>query len=159
PFTAISMSIALAVAIMACTAPGGDRRDRVSAPSASSAPSAAPKTLTIGLDEDLRSLWNVATEGGGGSEAQHLMHAIHQPLAANPSDGSASARVLRELPSVDRGTWKLLADGSMETTLLLRDTVRWHDGTPLTAADVTLGYEVFRDPDIPNSNQEVVKRI
>src|SRR5262245_34801231 len=39
------------------------------------------------------------------------------------------------VPSLDNGLWKLLPDGRMETTWRLRESARWHDGTPLTAED------------------------
>jgi peptide/nickel transport system substrate-binding protein len=121
--------------------------------------SVTTKLLAIGLDEDLRNLWNVATEGAAGSEAQHLLHAIHQPLAANTSDGSPVPRVFQELPSVERGTWKVFDDGTMATTWRLRAGATWQDGAPFTARDVLFSFDVFRDPEIPNSFNEVVKRI
>jgi peptide/nickel transport system substrate-binding protein len=119
----------------------------------------ASKTLTIGLDEDLRGIWNIVTEGGGGSEAENLMHAVHQPLAANTADGSADPRALAELPSFERGTWRLLDDGTMQTTWKLRTSARWHDGTPLSVQDVLFSYRVYRDPEIANSRQNIVKLI
>lgn len=41
-------------------------------------------------------------------------------------------------PSSDHRTW----------TVWLRDDVRWHDGTPLTAHDVAFSFELFRHPDV-----------
>lgn len=41
-------------------------------------------------------------------------------------------------------SWDVSADGT-EITYALRGDVRWHDGTPLTAADVAFSFEVYRD--------------
>jgi peptide/nickel transport system substrate-binding protein len=116
----------------------------------------APKTAVLGLDEDLRNLWNVVTDGGGGGEGQKVMPVVHNALAMNAADGSAHPRLLAELPSIEAGTWKVFDDGSMETVWKLRP-VTWHDGAPFTARDVLFSFQVFRDPDFPNSSQGIVK--
>jgi peptide/nickel transport system substrate-binding protein len=41
----------------------------------------------------------------------------------------------------------------------VRPEARWHNGTPFSARDLIFSYEVFRDPEIPNSGQEVVRHI
>src|SRR6266545_1199961 len=117
-----------------------------------------PKVATLGLDEDLRNLWNAVTDGGGGGEGEKVLPVVHQPLAANTADGSAQPRLLRELPSIEAGTWKVFDDGSMETIWKLR-AATWHDGTPFSARDVIFSYQVYRDPDLPNSRQNIVKFI
>jgi peptide/nickel transport system substrate-binding protein len=119
---------------------------------------AAPKVAAIGLDEDLRSLWGVITDGGGGGEGIKVMPIVHQALVANTADGSPQPRLLRELPSIEAGTWKVFDDGTMETIWKLRP-VTWHDGTPFTARDVIFSYHAFRDPELPNSRQQIVKTI
>src|SRR5207249_945097 len=112
--------LVLTMLVTACAGAGAPRTDRASGSDQVSQPVAGSKAITMALDEDLRNLWNVVTEGSGGSEAKHFVHTFHQPLAANVSDGSAVPRVLQELPSVERGTWKVFDDGSMETTWRLR---------------------------------------
>jgi len=42
----------------------------------------------------------------------------------------------------ERWAW---SDGDTVVTYTLRGDVRWHDGTPLTAADVAFSFEVYRD--------------
>jgi len=88
-----------------------------------------------------------------------LGHAVNQFLATTTANGSPEPRLLAELPSIERGTWKTLPDGGMETTLKLRPDVRWHDGRAFTAEDVIFSWQVNRDPDVPNSNQAVVRLI
>ncbi|MEJ7838564.1 MAG: ABC transporter substrate-binding protein [Thermomicrobiales bacterium] len=41
-------------------------------------------------------------------------------------------------------SWSWTADG-LELTLLIRDDVRWHDGTPLTAADIAFSLTVYQE--------------
>jgi peptide/nickel transport system substrate-binding protein len=54
-----------------------------------------------------------------------------------------------ELPSVEAGTWRLFPDGRMETTYRLRPNLRFHDGTPMTAADFAFAFRVRTDPAVP----------
>jgi len=51
-----------------------------------------------------------------------------------------------ELPSIDKGTWKVNADGSMETTWRLHPNASWHDGTLFTSDDLVFGWEAMNDP-------------
>ena len=39
------------------------------------------------------------------------------------------------LPQLETDTWRVLPDGRMETTFVLRPGLTWHDGEPLTAED------------------------
>lgn len=117
-----------------------------------------PKIIAIGLDEDVKNIWDAITSGGG-SGSRELSHLVNQFLAAIGSDGTPHPRLLAELPSQERGTWRVFPDGKMETTYKLRTGVVWHDGTPFTAEDVLFSWEVNRDPEVPNANQEAVKLI
>src|SRR5438552_3815158 len=94
------------------------------APGGGRAASRAPKTITIGLDEDIKNFWDPITLGGG-SGARELANIFNQHLVAITQDGSPTPRLLAELPSFDRGTWKVLPDGKMETTFKLRSDAQW----------------------------------
>lgn len=145
----------LALLITACGpaggAPGGAERG-------SGQTAATPKVLAIGLDEDVKHFWE-SVANGGGSGARELANLINQHIAAIGGDGTPYPRLVVELPSQDRGTWRVAPDGTMETTLKLRPGVTWHDGAAFTAEDVIFSWEVNRDPEIPNGNQEAVKLI
>jgi peptide/nickel transport system substrate-binding protein len=147
--------LALVLIVGACAGPTSLSRGQT-ATGQGMAATTSPRVATLGLDEDLRNLWNVVTDGGGGGEGRKVMPLVHQPLAMNTADGSAQPRLLRELPSIEAGTWKVFDDGSMETIWKLRP-VAWHDGTPFTARDVLFSFQAFRDPDLPNSSQGIVK--
>jgi peptide/nickel transport system substrate-binding protein len=51
-----------------------------------------------------------------------------------------------ELPSTEKGTWKVNPDGTMETTWRLQPNAFWHDGAPFVADDLLFGWEAMNDP-------------
>ena len=55
----------------------------------------------------------------------------------------------REVPTLANGAWKVLPDGRMETTYVLRPNATWHDGQPLTAHDFVFAHQVRLDPAYP----------
>ncbi len=144
----MSWSLALVLVLAACSpaAPPG------SSPPGQGNGAAAPKVVTISLNEDPPSMWDVATQVGGAGGRQ-LLPVVSQFLAMIGADGTPYPRLLAELPSVERGTWKLHPDGTMETIWRLRPNVVWHDGSPFTADDVIFSWQVNRDPEIPNMNR------
>ncbi len=54
-----------------------------------------------------------------------------------------------EIPSVENGSWKVLPDGRMLTTYLIRPNATWQDGQPLTAHDFAFAFQVRMDPAFP----------
>jgi peptide/nickel transport system substrate-binding protein len=46
------------------------------------------------------------------------------------------AQLAQALPQLNTDSWRVLADGRMETTYHLRPNLTWHDGTPLSAEDL-----------------------
>jgi peptide/nickel transport system substrate-binding protein len=54
------------------------------------------------------------------------------------------------VPSIENGLWRLLTDRRMETSLRLREGVRWHDRTPLTAEDLVFSAKVAQDKELPD---------
>jgi len=112
----------------------------------------------LAVSEDPGNIWDAVT-GGGGSGVRELGHAVHQFPATTAADGTPVARLIAELPAVDRGTWNVLPGGGMQTTLKLRPGVRWHDGQPLSAQDLVFSWQVNRDQEVPNSNQAIIRLV
>lgn len=54
--------------------------------------------------------------------------------------------------------WKVSED-NLTITFHLRRGVLWHDGTPLTSADVKYTYELYIDPDIPTAYAEAFRQV
>jgi peptide/nickel transport system substrate-binding protein len=113
----------------------------------------------VAINEDPPSFWDVATGGVGSGGGRALLPAVNQFLAVVGADGAAHPRLLAELPSVERGSWRLLPDGGMETTWNLRPGVAWQDGAPFTSDDITFSVEFNRDPEVANSNRAAVSAI
>ena len=74
------------------------------------------------------------------------------------SRGGLQPRLAAELPSQDRGTWRINADGTMATTWKIRPNALWHDGQPVRAQDFIFAHQVYLDPEIEvvNRNPEVL---
>jgi peptide/nickel transport system substrate-binding protein len=110
---------------------------------------AGPKTLTIALQGEPRSLMTLLGGDVGGTPAGRIEDALHQHLMVYDDRGEVRPMLVTELPSQAKGTWVLRSDGTMQTTYRLRDNVLWHDGTPFTAGDVVLAWTVANDSDLP----------
>lgn len=155
----MSSSLALTsivVVLLAGCAPAAPRAQEGS--QASAPGERATKAIVIGMDEDIKNLWDAITLGGG-SGAREIANLVNQHFVAITADGAPTPRLLAEVPSFDRGTWRVLSDGRMETTYRLRSDVVWHDGTPFTASDVAFSIQVNRDPEVPNSNQDAIRLV
>jgi peptide/nickel transport system substrate-binding protein len=67
------------------------------------------------------------------------MHLLYLPLFALDEDGDHVGRLVER--------WEH-SDDYTEWTYHLRTTVRWHDGTPVTARDVEFTYALYQHPDV-----------
>src|SRR2546430_2252606 len=52
--------------------------------------------------------------------------------------------LVEALPQLDTESWRVFADGRMETTYRLRPNLLWHDGTPFSADDYVFSLQVYR---------------
>jgi peptide/nickel transport system substrate-binding protein len=154
------MIVAIVLAACAPSGPAPSGASGTSGQERGQGPAAtgAPKAITIGMDEDIKNFWESITLGGG-SGARELANIFNQHLVAITADGSPTPRLLAELPSFENGTWKVLADGTMETTYKLRPNVAWHDGVAFTADDLAFSLQVNRDPNVPNSNRDAMRLV
>jgi len=121
---------------------------------ASSSSIRGPKTLTIAVQRELKGFakfTGVAAGGGNpGAGNSQVAKIGHNYLALEgENSGTFEPQLAFELPSVDKGTWRINPDGTMDTTWKLRPNVKWHDGTPFTAEDLVFGSALFRDTDYP----------
>ena len=63
------------------------------------------------------------------------------------------------LIQLNTDSWQVSPDGRMQTTWKLRQGIKWHDGAPLTAADLAFTWEVLRDPSIPGNRTAAAQTI
>jgi peptide/nickel transport system substrate-binding protein len=118
---------------------------QTSAPAQGSAPSAqsGPKTLRLAMDFEPRDFLLPARRGTSGGEFLAIADA---QLTVFDSKGDAIPRLAAEVPSIEKGTWRVAPDGTMQVTWKLRPGVTWHDGRPLTTDDFLFGWEYLNHP-------------
>jgi peptide/nickel transport system substrate-binding protein len=130
------------VAACAPAAPG-QRSDQGSA----SAPT-APKLLKVGIASDAEPKEFGLAFGSLSAGASEPRFMLHQPMTLYDDQGQLQPRIVDRVPTLENGDWKMLPNGGMELTWKIRPDVRWHDGTPLSAEDLILGYKIAMDPEL-----------
>lgn len=140
--------LVLVVAATACAAPafpptGGEGRIEGQRP-------AVPKRITTAILGDPYTLSQAINSAGTGSvrgvgEVEKLIHA---GLAIADSDGNLRPQLAEAVPSIENGHWRVLADGRMETSWRIKPQARWHDGAPVTAADLVFTLQVGQDREL-----------
>jgi peptide/nickel transport system substrate-binding protein len=73
---------------------------------------------------------------------------LHTNLVWADNKGVPFPALATELPSQDKGTWVVNADGSMTTIYKLRPNMTWHDGKPLTTQDFVFAWQLGRDAEL-----------
>jgi peptide/nickel transport system substrate-binding protein len=112
---------------------------------------AAPKRLNIGILEEPKGWapWVGATTAGGAHQPRWL---VTRTLTMIDNRGTVQPELAISAPTVEKGDWRINADGTMEQTWKLKPDLRWHDGRPLTAQDFVFGWEVETHPAVPLLN-------
>jgi peptide/nickel transport system substrate-binding protein len=110
-------------------------------------------TITIGIQREP----NDIAGGFAGSQAFggafNVKPVIHDSLVVQNERGEFQPQLAQELISVDRGTWRVNPDGTMDVTWKLRPGIKWHDGTPFTSEDIAFAVTVRKDPELPTNIQ------
>lgn len=135
---------ALMLGASACAAPAR--------PETAQAPQDQPrarKVLTIAIQREPPSFYTSITgatspTAGGASNVEKM---VHDGLFSEAELERYEPLLAVELPSVERGTWRIFDDGRMETTWRLKPNVKWHDGAPFTSADLVFSFTVAKDPE------------
>jgi len=68
-------------------------------------------------------------------------------------------RLIKRIPSVENGLWKMLSGGRMELTYELRENLYWNDGIPVTTADVEFALKAFMNTKVPILNRAPYEKI
>ncbi|HZT06127.1 MAG TPA: ABC transporter substrate-binding protein [Chloroflexota bacterium] len=61
-------------------------------------------------------------------------------------NGTPQPELAQALPKLNTDTWKVLPDGTMDTTYKLKPNLTWHDGTPLSGDDFVFAFQVYSTP-------------
>lgn len=100
-------------------------------------------TVTVGLHQEPNVLWGPAT---GLTVSQETAALLNRPLLMIDENLEYIPALAVEVPSLENGG---ISEDGLTYTFHLRDDVRWHDGTPFTAADVEFTYQMLVHPDVP----------
>ena len=153
-------TIAMAVVALlanACAPAGSSPTGAGSATDGAAAQPRAPKTLTIAQEfepPDIEGFGSLVRLAGSGN----LREVVHNHLVRKIRDGVVQPELAAELPSIENGTWRVNADGSMDVTWRLRPKVRWQDGTPFTSADLVFALDTPRSSGCARIMHDVVGR-
>jgi len=112
----------------------------------------APKVLTVGVQGEpitFVPLGNVRSAAG--TADRHVRVFAHDELTRVDEREARIAMLATEVITVERGSWRVNSDGTMDTVWKIKPGVLWHDGTPLTSDDLLFSFLVHKDPAIPNS--------
>src|SRR5262245_61873907 len=115
-----SAVVALALTLVAACAPRTD----VSAPVGAGVAPTTTKVVTVG---PMREPVAIESFHGGISGAVDIRAFLHSYLTEQNYRDETIPRLAAELPAVDRGTWVVNPDGTMDVTWRLRSNVKWHD--------------------------------
>lgn len=106
---------------------------------------AGSSVVVIGVGSEVD---NIAPKIGSGTNTAEYQFITNSPLTVRNPQGVASLLAV-EMPSRERGTWVVNADGTMRTTWSVKPNAVWHDGTPVTSRDIVFAFEVYLDPAMP----------
>ena len=110
-----------------------------------------PKTMTIGILREPATIDGFTGEGGSRGGAGDTASLLHNLLTVQDPYDQDQPQLATELPSVEKGTWLLNADGSMDITWKLQRNAKWHDGMSFTADDVVFSLGLHKDPDLAHA--------
>ncbi len=114
------------------------------------AANAGPKRLTAAVRGDPHTVYQKLNPRSNVPGIDALEHLVNTGLTVPAADGRDRVAYLAVASAtVANGNWRLLPDGSMETTWTIREGVIWHDGMPLTADDLVFTATVVRDKALP----------
>lgn len=143
-FKGISLAV-LVMTLAACASgPGAPSAATSAQPEVTK--SSAPKILNLVGTEPIV-IGNFPGVRGGTGAREGI--ANEYLTTVNPR-GEVLPRLAQETISVEKGTWKINADGTMDTTWKIRPDIKWHDGTPFTIEDLMFTYTVYKDPAMPS---------
>lgn len=130
-------SVMLAALVLASCAPRVGPADAASA----AGQAGGPKVLRLGDQHEPGNLLSPGTSG-----QMLALRIADAELTVTDDNGNIVPSLAAEVPSLERGTWKLGPDGTMEVTWRLRNNIRWHDGRPMTSDDLVFSWEYLNTP-------------
>jgi peptide/nickel transport system substrate-binding protein len=119
--------------ILLISAPACARRSAATAPS--------NDLLIVGYDREPDTLNRFSTH-----ILEDIQTCVVEGLTTTDERMRVVALLASEVPTLENGGVTLRSDGGMDVVWKLRPGVRWHDGTPLTSADVKFTVDAINGP-------------
>lgn len=101
----------------------------------------AKDSVVLGMHQELEFLNVLYTQGGNSLSASKL---AQRGLLFLDAESNWVGELATEVPSLDNGG---ITDDGMTITYTLRDGVTWHDGEPVTSADVKATWDMIMNPE------------
>jgi peptide/nickel transport system substrate-binding protein len=159
------LAVSLTFALLGCSAPATSRpassEGQGNAPAGQERPREA-KRVTVGIRGTAQVLTNKLNIGNSGLGVVEVEKLVHAGLGVMDDVDRLHPILAEAIPSLDNGLWVLLPDGRMETIWRIRPGARWHDGTPVSTADLRFTAALARDREIPvflDRTFEAIERI
>jgi peptide/nickel transport system substrate-binding protein len=93
-------------------------------------------------------------------DTEHVSMADAGLVGQNPMTLERVPVLAEELPSVQKGTWKIdHQKKTMVTVYKLRAGLKWHDGKPYTSKDFEFGWQIAKHPEFPMPDRLVPELI
>ena len=147
-----SLLILLGVVLAACAPPPARQGASGDRPNGARG---APKSVTVAIMADPPIVAKILNPGSHWRGVEHIEALLDAGLTRQ-GGGGRHAEMAETVPTVENGLWKVNPDGTMEITWKIRDGVQWHDGTPVTSADMMFTMQVGMDRDVPLFSLEPV---
>jgi len=153
-FSVLTMMLLLSV-MAGCQSPtsGSVQGPTAGTAAQSNAPQAA-KRLSAALMSAPTVLSSVIRPLGQGIPGvTELEKFVSAGLTISDDHNVQQPQLAEQTPTIENGLWKLLPDGRMQTTWVMRDNAMWHDGVPVTADDMVFTIMVAQDRDVASFYQ------
>ncbi|MBM2809967.1 MAG: hypothetical protein HW416_726 [Chloroflexi bacterium] len=108
-------------------------------------PGAVERTLIVGIEFEPFTLAALHPSTSGASST-FIIRPFNALIDFIDDKGIPSAYLAEALPRFNTDTWRVFADGRMETRYTLRPGVTWHDGTALSAEDFAFAFRAASTP-------------
>src|SRR4051794_118142 len=139
--------IVFSLLLVGC-APAASQTTTVPAPSSSIA---QPKRVTAAIMSSPQTISRDRLSAGsgtypGGDALEGLMNG---GMTYTNDRDELVPQIAQAVPTTENGLWKVMADGTMETTWNIRPNAYWHDGSPITATDFLFTAALAQDKELP----------
>jgi peptide/nickel transport system substrate-binding protein len=146
----LSLTATLLVALSACGRQSGPAPPAAGDNARQTTPGAPKILVWAGLREP-GTFQALIGLGPSGSPASEIENVAHNYLVVQTDQQDYVPQLAVEQPSVERGTWRINPGGSMDSTWKIHPNIRWHDGRPLTSADLLFTFGASIDTELPKS--------